>query len=263
MTIRSAAVSLSFPGSGPPETGKRDGSRKARRYVDSACNHLGVREERGRRTSWRRTFRLRTSRSSPSSIPLGVSRIIGRSRNRGIVDQMPKRFQPHLPGPDRRVAIDAAAAFAATIVQVPDAQAIQPDGPVQPVDRFIVLLRRAQGIARRENMAGVRADAQPLGMCRRGRGSPEMLEAVAQAGPLAGGRLQVDHDSQAFGAAVNLDREPARSAQTPASSPWPMCEPGCSTRSAMPSRLAALDLDVIASIDFCHRASSGLARLIR
>ena len=37
---------------------------------------------RAGRTSCRRTLRLRASRSSPSSIPLGVSRIIGKSRNR-------------------------------------------------------------------------------------------------------------------------------------------------------------------------------------
>ena len=42
----------------------------------------------------------------------------------GIVDQVSKRFEPHLPRADPRVAVDAAAPLATTIVQMPDAQAL-------------------------------------------------------------------------------------------------------------------------------------------
>ena len=56
-----------------------------------------------------------------------------------IIDEMPERFQSHASGPDRRVAINAAAAIAAAIVHVPDAQAAQPDCPVELVDSLIVL----------------------------------------------------------------------------------------------------------------------------
>ncbi len=49
----------------------------------SLAGRPGPRVRRSGRTSWRRARALRTSRSSPSIVPLGVSRIIGTSRNRG------------------------------------------------------------------------------------------------------------------------------------------------------------------------------------
>ena len=47
----------------------------------------------------RRNFRLRASRSSPSSIPLGVSRIIGRSRKRESLTRCRNGSSPICPAP--------------------------------------------------------------------------------------------------------------------------------------------------------------------
>src|SRR4029077_6947635 len=54
----------------------------------------------------------------------------------GIVDQMPKRFEPHLPRPDRRVTVDAAAAFTAAVVPMPDSQGSPHNGTGEPGARF-------------------------------------------------------------------------------------------------------------------------------
>src|SRR5204862_7084001 len=106
-----------------------------------------------------------------------------------IIHQVSKRFQTHVTGPDGRVAIDVAAAVPTTVMQMPDAEPIEAHPPGQPVDRFIVLRGGTQGIARGENMASIAADTQALRAPYAVEDAAELLEAVAQVGPLAGGRL--------------------------------------------------------------------------
>ena len=77
---------------------------------------------------------------------LSVFDSLGRLQNHrqiaktGIVDQVPKGFQPHLPRPDSRRGGRRGYPLATTVVQMPHAQASQPHGPAEPIDRFIVLL---------------------------------------------------------------------------------------------------------------------------
>ena len=90
-----------------------------------------------------------------------------------------------------------------------------------------------------------------------------MLEAMAQARPLAGGRLQVDRDAQPLGPAVHLV-EPLRDPHQPG---FLALRP-CGRRDAPPGRRSPAAAQrststAIASIDFCHRGVVGLPRLIR
>ena len=101
------------------------------------------------------------------------------------------------------------------------------------------------------------------GSATRSRIAPEVLEPVPEAGPLPGGRLQVDPDADSPGSGGGPRRAPRRSAPAPPPRPAPMCAPGWTTRSAIPSASQRSTSTVIASIDLFQRASSGLARLIR
>ena len=169
-----------------------------------------------------------------------------------------------LPGPDRRRGDRRGCRSSRQLsFRCQTRSRSRPDGPVQPVDRFIVLLRRPQGIARRENMAGIHAHTQTLGV----RHAVEDIAGDARSdgpgGPLAGGRLQVDRHRQARGAAMDLDRGPGDPCQARLPRPRP-----CGRRDGRPGRRSratrsARPRPIIASIDFCHRSSSGLARLIR
>ena len=71
---------------------------------------------------------------------LSVFHSLGRLQNHGqmpepaIIDKLPEGLQSHLPGPDSGVPVDAAATFAAAVVQVPDPQPTQAHRPIQLTD---------------------------------------------------------------------------------------------------------------------------------
>ena len=54
-----------------------------------------------------------------------------------IVDQVSERLQPHLADPDPRVPINAAAALAAAIIQVPRAEAARTHGKLGRAESIV------------------------------------------------------------------------------------------------------------------------------
>ncbi len=178
------------------------------------------------------------------------------------MDETPERFQPHAPPAQSGVPVDAAAPFAGAIVQMPDADPAQPDRPVQGFESCIVLPLPGQGIARREEMARVHAHSQPLRVADALEDGGQVLEAMSQAGPLAGGRFEIDPDSR-VGGALDDRIESLGDAIEAGLFPAPIWAPGWATRSAMPRAWARSISTSMAAIERFQRASSGLARLMR
>ena len=109
-----------------------------------------------------------------------------------VVDEVSERFGADFAATDRGMAIDAAPEFAQAVVEMPNADPSQADGPVQRLDGFIVLRTGFQGIARREDVTRIDAHRQALRATRAVDDSAQVFEAVAQARPLTRGRFQGD-----------------------------------------------------------------------
>src|SRR4051812_27619835 len=82
----------------------------------------------------------------------------------GIIDQKAKRLQTEVAPADSGVAIDSAPLFPATVVEVPDSNPAKANDPVELPHQSIVLFLGSQRIASRENMTGVHANTEPLGL---------------------------------------------------------------------------------------------------
>lgn len=69
--------------------------------------------------------------------------------------------------------------------------------------RFVILFRR-QRVARREDVAGIDADAESVGVAHLLQNRRQLLEAAAQTRPLSGGRLQQTLCADATGLPMHL-----------------------------------------------------------
>ena len=124
-----------------------------------------------------------------------------------VIDQVPERFQapcsrPRLRRGDQR-GFRSRGSYHLNARRAADLI------PTDRSSRSIVSWYSsgvASGIARRENMASIHANAEPLGMGHLVEDCSQVLKAISQARPLAGSRLEVDGDFQAVGAPVHLDR---------------------------------------------------------
>src|SRR5262249_50386732 len=96
----------------------------------------------------------------------------------GVVDEVTERLEAEATPADGRVPVDPAPALAQAVVHVPDADAADAHRPDSSTQGRIVLLPGPQGIAGRENVAGVRADAEPLGLGDEVEDAGEVLEAT-------------------------------------------------------------------------------------
>ena len=130
-----------------------------------------------------------------------------------VRDDPPERFETDPAKADSRVPIHPASPRFDAVVEVQDPDPAQPDGPVERLDGGIVTCVVVQGIARRENMAGIDANSQPLGLGNCIKDDLQMLESVPQATPLPRGGLQVDPDAQPFCPAMHLVQCPSHARQ--------------------------------------------------
>ena len=212
----------------------------------------------------RRTPRLTASRSSDPPSPLGVSRIIGRAPESGVVDEEAERLEAEVAHPRSRRGDrpGCPAAFwlsfrcrTRTLAR-PTARSSAPivswyseGGP--------------QGIPRGEKMAGVDADAQPFG-------GLDQLEEPARGARTGGpgttpGRRSSPGRSSAPrpGSGGGPRRAPGRSGSGRPPRPSRRGRPGGSPGRRSPGPRRARLPAVSDAIDFSQRASSGLPRLIR
>ena len=203
------------------------------------------------------------SRSTPSSVPLGVSRIIGTARNRASSTTRRNGSRPRWPRPIPAWRSTRLPRSRRLSLRCQTRTRLDSDGPVQRIHRFIVLLRGRQGIARRENVAGVDANAQPLGL-----GDPvEDRARGARTG--ARGRSPAPRSSPGRsaprlpGSGAGPRRAPPRPGAAPPPRPARRAPRGGSPGRSMPSASQRSTSTVMASIDFSQSASSGLPRLIR
>jgi len=91
---------------------------------------------------------------------------------------------------DVRVAIDAAAQRFLRVVEVQRLQPIESHEPAELLERRRVSLRRTQIVARREQMAGVQANADAPVAVHSGDDRRQLLECGAERRALARGVLQ-------------------------------------------------------------------------
>ena len=121
-----------------------------------------------------------------------------------VVDEMTKRLQADFATSDAGMPVNPTPSFTNTIVDMPDLDAVDSDRTIQFLNGCIVLCKCLEPIPRRENMTGVHADSEPIGLFHSINNGAEMLEAVAQARPLSGGRFERDPGPDVGGAAVDL-----------------------------------------------------------
>ena len=104
--------------------------------------------------------------------------------------QIAERRQPHFSAPDVGVAVHPASNFPQAVVQVEGANPPDADTAIELADRRPVILLFRHGIARREDMAGVKTDSQAIGLLDPVENRRELLESPAESGTLAGCRFQ-------------------------------------------------------------------------
>ncbi len=140
--------------------------------------------------------------------------------------------------------------------------AVQSDRADEGVHRGLILFGRGERVARREEMASVQADAEPLRPLDPAEDGGQMFDRPAKARPLTGGVLHEKPGPQPGGllSTASIARMTLRS---PAASLLPTKHPGWVTTYPKPSSSARWSSSTRALTDFRHRSRSGLAKSIR
>ena len=179
------------------------------------------------------------SSSSPSSVPLGVSRIIGTPRNRGSLTRWRNGSRPSWPRPIPAWRSTRLPRSRTAVVEVPDpdpARARRP-GPAHPSSH------RTRPRSPREYPAAKiwqvsHADARAARARRPARGSrPRCSNRWPRQRPLPGRRLQVDPRPTTLGSGDGPRRAPRRSGARPGLLARPDVGPGVGDQVVDPERL--------------------------
>ena len=147
----------------------------------------------------RSAFRFLTSSGSatigPVALPsdFGVSSSIGRPANRRSLTMRAECLEADAALADVRVAIDAAAERALRIVHVEHLQPIEADHAPEFRERARIAVGGRDVVPRREQMAGVEADADPALHFHQPDDRRELLERRAERRALARRVLQNHH----------------------------------------------------------------------
>ena len=126
----------------------------------------------------------------PVADTLGCLEIHGDGPQTWIVQQQPEAAQSHGSLADVLVTIDAAAESAAAVIQMDRSDLPDTNQPIKFRDGGLVLLFTAQCIAGSEDMARVKADAQPVRLASLVEDCRQLFESPAKARPLSGGGFQ-------------------------------------------------------------------------
>ena len=128
------------------------------------------------------------------------------------------------------------------------ADALEPDAPRALVEDRVEALLGADVIARREQVAGVQAEPEPLVAAGGLDERRELRERAAERAARAGGVLEVQR--AALGLRQRLGDDLARAARSPAPTSPASAEPGCSTTACAPSAAPARSELVSEASDF-------------
>ena len=109
-----------------------------------------------------------------------------------VVDQEPEPLGPNPAFADVLMPVHPAAQLTLGIVQVKSLHPAQAQHPVQFVKRPAVAVSVPQVVAGGKYVAGVHADAHPLGFLHQRENCRQVFEAVPEMAPLPGGGFQQD-----------------------------------------------------------------------
>ncbi len=87
---------------------------------------------------------------------------------------------------------------------MPDPDPTDTHGPIQVIHRLMVLHTRREGIARRENVAAIQANPEPIRLLDPLEDFREMFEPMPEATPLPGRDFEVDRHGTSARPAVDL-----------------------------------------------------------
>ena len=144
----------------------------------------------------------------PVLLPFRSFQIHGDVAETGVGQQESERLDAQFAATDVLVTVDPAALRAAAVIEVKCPDAAEPHQPVERGHRGLILVRRPQGVARREDVAGVETDAQAIGLLHAVDDLGKLLESPAERGPLAGGSLQQASGPKAARLGMNLVERP-------------------------------------------------------
>ena len=142
-----------------------------------------------------------------------------------IVDQQPKRLQSHLTPADMGMPIDLAAKRTQAVVHVKRLEPAKPNGAGKRFHGLFIFRHRRQGVAGREDVAGIQTYAQPFRVSHQRQNPGQVLETMPQRAALPGRCLKQCPHPQSRAALVDLV-QPLAMRCNPASSPPSRLAPG-------------------------------------
>src|SRR5262249_36358322 len=116
----------------------------------------------------------------------------GNVREARVVEQETERLQTDPALADVLVAVEVAAELPLRIVEVEGSDLADADRAGERCEGLLVSGGRAQVVPRREDMARIEADADPLRLADARQDVPDLLEASADGGPLSRPHFQQD-----------------------------------------------------------------------
>lgn len=121
-----------------------------------------------------------------------------------VAQEQAEGLEAEVTAADVGVAIDAAAEGFFRVVEVQGAELLEADGAVELAEGVAVVAGGVEAVSGGEDVAGVDADAEAVGIADGVENLGEVLEAVTERGALAGGGFEEGLDSEAGGLAVDL-----------------------------------------------------------